>query len=224
MGLRLLSRGLYYVLLIPVGVWIGHQMRGILRVDGICIRMVSAIAVAMGRILLSIAAPVFGMGWYAPPRAYCFVSFVLVALVIYCAALVGMKVASERKVQACNIVAFVVIAAMSITFMRVEQPMAADYHAQVAACNAQIQKQAELNRTAPLYVETVTHPTIPNSYALMRKGISRLMGKKIMSIAEPSTYFPYEQYSLSVDSGNWKNMDMMRYHKAQFNIIGWNEE
>ena len=54
-------------------------------------------------------------------------------------------------------------------------------------------------------------------------GISRLMGKRSTSIAEPSTYSPYVQYSLSVNPSNWKNVDMEHYHNAHFDIIGWEE-
>lgn len=221
-GMRLLSRGLYYVLLIPVGIWMGQQMKG--TVDRIRKHVLIAIAVALCSILLSIAAPVFGMGWYAPLRAYCLVSFIVVAMVIYCAALVGLKLSSEHKSKILSIVASVMIAAMSICFMHVEQPIVANYHAQIAARNNTIQEQAELGRTERLHIDRVTHPAIPNSYALMRMGISQLWGKKNVSIAEPSTYFPYVQYSLSVHPDNWKNMDIKRYHDAQFDIIGWDEE
>lgn len=222
-GTRILSRSLYYVLLIPFGFLIGSQVKGTLQVGRIWKRMMLAFAIAIGIILLSIAAPVFGMGWYAPPRAYCFVSFVLAALVIYCAALLGMKVSSKQKVKIWTIVASILIATMSITFMRVEQPIAADYHIQIAARNVQIQEQVKLNRMEPLCIEKVTHHTMPNSYALMRVGISRLMGKRSTSIAEPSTYSPYVQYSLSVNPSNWKNVDMEHYHNAHFDIIGWEE-
>lgn len=224
MGMRLLSRGLYYVLLIPIGIVIGHQLKAILPVDRIWKRVLIAVVIALCIILLSIAAPVFGMGWYAPPRAYCFVSFILAALVLYCATLMGAKVSSEPKVKIWGIVASIIIAAMSICFIRVEQPMAANYHAQIVACNNKIQEQVELNRTESLRLDSITHSSMPNSYAIMRNGIRGLMGRTASSKTAQSTYFPYEQYGLAKDPNHWKNQGVQKCFDAHFDIIGWEEE
>ena len=50
------------------------------------------------------------------------------------------------------------------------------------------------------------------------------MGKKSAKVSEPSHYFPYERYALSIDPNDWKNVAIQRYFNTPFIIIGWEEE
>lgn len=218
--MRLFSRTLYYVLLLPIGYVIGKQMNIDLYANGIRKHLLLSLCVLIFVIILSIAAPVFGMGWYSPLRSYSFVSFVMSIWFVFLGVICGSKY-SEQTVDCLLIVSACFIITYSIYYYRKEQPLVKDYNEQIVACKTAILGQIDAERTDPLILQPVTHPVIPNTYAILRSSINRCLGKKNTSIAPPATYFPYEQFGLSKDPYNWKNEDLKQYYNTQFDIIGW---
>lgn len=219
-AMRLASRGLYYVLLFPLGMLIGHHMT---ESQGVIWKKVLLSFIAMYAIVeLSIVASVYGMGWFASLRAYSFVSFMVAAWVIYWGVLVGRKYRNQLAFW-LSVLSFLQINSMSVCFIRTEYPLVKDYHAQIARTNSFIEEQVRLCRTEPLYIAPVTHAEMPNTYALLRSLMNKCMGKSSAHIAPPATYFPYEQYGLTIDPTHWKNRDIQWRFGADFEIIGWQE-
>ena len=219
-SMRLVSRGVYYMLLFPIGVLMGQQLPE--SQDGIWKKMGILSLIVIGIILLAIAAPVFGMGWYAPLRAYSFVSFLVSAWVVYWGILVGKK---RRKISVSILAIFssILIASMSVYFTRMEYPLVKEYHDRVCQCHQMIDKQKRAGIQAPLVVSPVDYPSMPNSYAIMRTMIDKAIRKKSSTIGDPSIYFPYKRFELTTDPNHWKNRCVQRYWNAEFEIVGWCE-
>lgn len=220
-SMRLFSRILYFILLLPIGWLIGSLFPAAKTRDSIGLPLLLSLACVLGILLISIAAPVFGMGWYSPLRSYSFVAFVVSALFIYWGTLMGQLFTKMHTARIALILSCVLISGFSIYSFRSEKSMVADYCAQIHNCHALIAEQMQLNRTEPLQIPRVTHPEIPNSYAIMRMSINHMKGNKLPSIADPATYFPYEQFCLTTDSNDWRNQGIKHYHNAQFDILGW---
>ena len=186
-------------------------------------RVLITFVIAVSLIELSIAASVFGVGWYASLRSYSFVSFLLASLITYWGALVGRKYRSYG-LKWITVLAAVFITAISIRFVKTEYPVVKDYHAQIAQRNAEIQEHVVSGSAEPLELSPIPYPSMPNTYAIMRYAVNSCFGKTKPHIAEPSTYFPYEKYGLTKNPMNWKNQVLAEYFKADFDIIGWEEE
>lgn len=223
--MRLLSRGLYYILLFPLGWLLGVKMKDAINVTNIKIGRAILISAIMtfAAIELSIAASVFGIGWYAPLRSYSFVSFIVAALVIYWGVLCGLSRDGRKIVSIFAIVTNLTLAGMSVYFYRLEQPMVADIHAQIENIHAQIVEHKKSNNTEPITIKAVEYPCIPNSYAIMRTMINKVTGRRGSQIAPPSEYFPYERYCLSCEPSDFKNKGVQRYLRVEFDIIGGDE-
>lgn len=219
--MRLGSRGLYYLLLFPFGLWIGSKLKD-QELHSIWKHIVLSTGIAFLAILISIASAVYGMGWYASLRAYSFVSFGMAALIIYWGIAIGRKY--KRCYNSYVLVATLAVSAISISFYRTDQPLAKAYHDQIMDCHKNIEEQVRLGRTEPLIIDAIPYPTRPNTYAILRRTINKCMGKKSAKVSEPSHYFPYERYALSIDPNDWKNVAIQRYFNTPFIIIGWEEE
>lgn len=216
--MRLISRSLYFLLLFPIGVFIGMLMTQ--QFDKIGLKILISAIVALGIILLSNAASVYGIGWYAPLRASSFVSFVISAVVLYWGVLIGSRI-RMGIVVGLFITSLLVIAAMSVYSAKSEYPLVKEYRTELLNLDALIKEQVHSGRSEALIVEEISVPAIPNTYAILRTAMNRLEGNSGKSIAEPNTYFPYERFELSVNPSNWKNQGMQNYYNAPFEIIGW---
>ncbi len=219
-AMRLASRGLYYILLFPIGMLIGNHMTE--SQDKILKKVLISFVAMYAIIELSIVASVYGMGWFASLRAYSFVSFMVAAWVMYWGVLVGRKYRNQLASWLC-VLSFLLIISISTCFIRIEYPLVKDYHAQIERTNNLIQEQVRLGRTEPLYVEPVTCTEMPNTYAILRSAMNKCLGKSSSAISAPATYFPYERYGLTIDPNHWKNRDIQWRFGAEFNIIGWEE-
>lgn len=217
-ALRLASRGIYYVLLFPLGMLLGRQMSE--SQETIWKKVLLSFIAMYSIIELSIVASVFGMGWFASLRAYSFVSFMVAAWVIYWGVLVGRKYRNQLA-STLSLVSLLFIVTMSLYFYRTEYPLVKDYHAQIVRTNNLVQEQVRLGRTEPLYVEPVTRVEMPNTYAVLRSMINKCRGNSTTHVAPPATYFPYERYGLTTDPNHWKNRDIQWLYGAEFDIIGW---
>lgn len=216
-AMRVLSRGLYYLLLLPIGMLIGKQMKE--AKSKIWKQLLISLFVVVAVIELSIAASVYGMGWYASLRAYSFVSFMLAALVLYWGVQIGRS--RETKAVMTTTISAIVISAMSIYFTRIEYPLVREYHEQIVYCNTAIQDHVKSGSSDPLVLEEIPYPAMPNSYAILRRGINCCRGKTCGAVSAPATYFPYEWYRLSKDPERWENVSVKRCFNAEFDIIGW---
>lgn len=221
--LRLLSRSLYYVLFIPLGWLIGIKMRNngyVMRIKTGKAIMLSLLA-ALFAIEISVAAAVYGTGWYAPDRANSFMSFILMALVVYWSVLLGLRTGTQRHVYAYVALANLIIASMSCCFIKKEQPLVANVHAQVDNCYAQIEEHKKSGSLEPLVLEPIVYPYLPNSYAIMRTAINRLMGKHEAYRSLSSKYFPYKYLSFSRDPNDFRNRGICAWANVDFEVIGW---
>ena len=220
---RLLSRGLYYVLLFPIGMLVGAAMKqeGIEPQSKLHTSILLSALVGFLLIELALAASVFGMGWYASLRAYSFVSFIMAAFVVYCGAVCALCFNIQRAVVICSVITCILIAGMSISFFKQEQPLVADVHSQIENRHAQILEHKQSGNTEPLETKEILYPHIPNTYAIMRTMIGNAFEHQDSKIATPNEYFPYEIYRLSRNPYDWKNVQVRDYFNAQFDIIGW---
>lgn len=219
--MRLLSRGLYYVLLFPVGMLIGKALREtgfMLNVKPSKAVILSSIA-ALFAIELSVAASVFGMGWYAPLRAYCFVSFIAAALVIYWGVLAGVSAKNSHVIGWCAVFVHLVIAGMSINFYKTDQPMVADVHQQIKDMYVQIRTYQESGKTEPLVLDPIQYPYVPNTYAILRNTMNRIRGKSAAHVSEPAEFFPYVPLTLSSDPRDFRNNGIRQWSKANFDLV-----
>lgn len=223
--MRLLSRSLYYMLLLPIGGLVGIYMR---KMDSVCrfsiwSAVVLPLLLVVGAILLSIAASVYGMGWYSPLRSYSFVSFLMAGLFLYWGIILGRR-SNIHKMSMMAIISALIIAAISISFTKKEQPLVADIHAQIESRHAQIIAHKNSDGVKPIIIEAVKYPYIPNTYAFLRKSLNTIAGVPNKEIAEPVSYFPYERYCLTKDPNDWRNEGLKNWLNVEFDIIGWSEE
>ena len=216
-AMRLLSKGLYYLLLIPFGLWIGRAMPE--SKEKIWKRIIISCVIVFGLIELSIAAPVVGMGWYAPLRSYSFVSFMMAALIIHCGALIGQKYRSDCAIWLSAISAIIIIS-MSLYYMRTEYPMVKKTHAQIVQRNNAIQEHVVSGSKEPIVLDSIYYPVKPNAYAILRSAINKCLGQQSSHVALPSVYYPYEFYDITKDPSHWKNQALKKYFKAEFDIVG----
>lgn len=217
--MRLLSRSLYYILLLPIGFVIGQRIEFSTQCSTWKLVFIS-LGVVFCIIFLSVAASVYGMGWYSPLRSYSFVSFVLAAWFIYVGTIFGARF-TPLTVEIIIILSSCVIIIYSLYYYRTELPLVSEIHNQIEMRHTQIIACEQGKRVEPLKIEEIIYPHIPNTYAVLRKMIANLAGKTEVHVAAPNEYFPYERYALSWDPDDFRSNGVQRYFNVHFDIIGW---
>ena len=225
--LRLLSRSLWYLALFPVFVWLGQDLtkKGVMFPEFKFKNFLISL-VALGLFLfISVAACVYGMGWYAPPRANSYLTFVMMACVAYWGIGIGETWGNKNNskwivVGTCG--STLVLTVVMILFFIREQPEVKSYHAQIVHRDALIENEVAKDRTEPLAVEPLDIHLRMNSYYHLRNGIYRCLGKTFDKKNE--TWYPYMPSVLSVNPNDFKNNGLQRYYHAQFEIVGWEQD
>lgn len=225
--LRLISRSLWYLSVFPVFIWLGNYLTK-QSVPLVEFRfkhfLLSFLALGIF-IFISVVGCVYGMGWYAPPRANSYLTFVLMACVAYWGVGIGGVIGKKtdvvwvRPLACCS---SIILAVVMILFFVRDQPEVKNYHTQIMKRDAQIVKEASLGRTSPLVVEPLKIHLRKNSYLLLRNGIYRCMGRSF--VKENETWYPYMPSVLSENPYDFKNEGLQHYYHAGFVIIGWEEE
>lgn len=217
--MRLVSRSLYYFLLLPIGFVIGQRVEFSTQCSTWKLVFIS-LGVVLGVIVLSVAASVYGMGWYSPLRSYSFVSFVIAAWFIYVGTIFGARF-TPLTVEIIITLSSCVIIIYSLYYYRTELPLVSEIHNQIEMRHTQIIACEQDKRVEPLKIEEIIYPHIPNTYAVLRKMIANAAGKTEVHVAAPNEYFPYERYALSWDPDDFRNNGVQQYYNVHFDIIGW---
>ena len=216
--MRLLSRSLYYILLLPIGFIIGKNMKYSTQYSNWKLILLS-LGVVLGVIVLSVAASVYGMGWYSPLRSYSFVSFVLAAWFIYLGSVFGSRF-SLLTIDILVSLSSCLIVAYSLYYYRQEKPLVKNYHEQIVRRHEVIIDAIENNRKEVVVIKKIEYLHVPNTYALLRKVVNVVSNKTDAKISAPNEYFPYERYVLSCNPNDFRNKGVQRYYQATFDIIG----
>jgi len=217
--IRLLSRSLYYIALLPVFVYMGYACKG--KATEISGRKVLwAFAFVLGLIVVEVAACVYGTGYYAPPRANSFLSYVIVGVLAYMGVVWGSVIKNGKWIGAATMVSCVLITISCICFIVQDQPRLKLYHDEVKAWHDRVERQKEASGKEMLVVPAYTMEREQNTYTSLRNGARKLMGKspkynEVNVLLMPAT--------LGTNPADWRNLGVQRYFGIDFDIVGENE-
>lgn len=221
-ALRLISRGLYWIGLLPIFMYVGKMLKdhGVaVASDKVWNRILIATALIVGFIFIAVTACVYGIGYYPPLRSMSYVSFAVVAYLCYVGCMIGYRMAEKKSgvvtnLAICSFVAWSIFAGYE--FAR-EYPEVKRYHEFITARNALVQQEAENGRTELLYIDAYEAPQWKNTYSYLRTAINKCIGAKKV-VEEP--YFPYVISELDKnDTEHFKNKDLREYYNANFKIL-----
>lgn len=220
--LRLLSRGWYFICAFPLFLLLGAQTSAELP-QLTWRRALVTLLIAIGAIVISVAASVYGVGWYATMRANCFITFVLMVWVAYVGVLLGYKVKEKERVLTIifAITAAIAISITAITYIVIEYPIVRKYNQDVVAIHHRMQQYVAEGRTETVYIEPVKIPYRQSSYGYLRNALQIFFHK---SKRYHEQYFPYEPFQMTSDPKDWRNLFYQSWLGAQFDIICANEE
>lgn len=219
--LRLASRGWYFICALPLFVLLGAMVnRDLPKLTWK--RSIVSLLIAMGPIVISVAASVYGVGWYATMRANCFIVFIMMAWVAYVGVLIGNQLKeSEMKISVVTMIASIAIIATSITYISIEYPIVRRYNQEVLATHHRLQHYVSDGRKETVYVKPVQLPCRQTSYGYLRNMLQVVFHK---SKRYHECYFPYEPFRLEADSHDWRNLFYQSWLGAEFEIICTDEE
>lgn len=195
---KFLTRGLYYVALFPVFMWIGAQAerRGF---NGISAKQIGYMVILwLSLVLLNVVLFIFGAG-YIESRALCFMSFVLVAITGYLGIRTGMSLRKKSFEDVAVIVSTSALILFLIVIIKTDTPIVRNYHQYVTARNEQINEKAQYYKTHEIPIEKQT------AY------------RCAPFVNEPKV--PLMVSELSDDPNDWRNQGLQQYYHADFDII-----
>lgn len=224
-SIRLLSRCLYFLLLVPIFMYVGYcvkQNRTNLQwFNWANLGYVTIIMLCL--LILTVSVSVYGLGWYPPLRSYCFVSFIMAFYFAALGVCLGGLIQWKKFTLYGFVIADLVITIMSIRFFVQDYPIVKEYHKNITMLQQEIRYSVEHKRTVPLYVSKIDLPTRPNTYARLRLFINAHIFNTDSIIPEPNTYAPYMAIKLSTNPTYFVNKGIQNYYGANFDIIGWEE-
>ena len=222
LALRFLSKSYYYLLVLPIYIGLGLSCEGNLRKRMSMKRTICVLGLLVLFFLVAVLGCVVGLGWYAPPRSFCYMSFVIIAV---CALLgVCWGVAMPRKWGSWVLPSFavVVISGMIVVMCIRDMPVAKSYHDYVVNRNAQIEDWVVSSSTGatapsePFVCEPWGQRWRPTNYASLRNIINVCAGKQ-RRYYEPQMLLMESE--LSSDPNDWRNIGLKTYFHADFDII-----
>lgn len=221
-ALRLLSRGLYWLGLLPIFMYVGKIMRHndiTIAFDKMWKRILIATVLLFVFIFIAVTACVYGIGYYPPLRSMSFVSFVMVAYICYIGCLIGYWMAKNKSnwvstLMICSVAGWSVFTVCE--FAR-EFPEVKRYHDFISVRNELVQRETVNGRTEVLYVDAYEAPQWKNTYSYLRTAINRCVGSK-KTVEE--LYFPYMVSNLDKENpDDFKNKGLQDYYNADFKIL-----
>lgn len=196
--MKFLSRGLYYLALFPVFVWIGSQVRGT-EDEVISLKQVGYILLLwMIFLLINVAMFIYGVG-YVESRALCFMSFVLVTITGYLGIRVGMSYKKESMILYAVLFNTSAMFISLLWFIKTDMPLVKEYNQYVTTRNWQIENKVQYYKSNGIpAAEQTAYVCAPFR-------------------DEPK--IPLIVSELTEDPNNWRNDGLKRYYHADFDII-----
>lgn len=220
--IRLISRGIYWLGLLPIFMYVGKMLRDnevVIVLDKVGKRILIATILLAVFIFIAVTACVYGTGYYPPLRSMSFVSFVMGTYLCYVGCLLGYQKAEKKSnwvsmLMICCVVGWSVFTVYE--FAR-EYPEVRRYHDFICQRNELVQRETVNGRTEVLYIEAYESPQWKNTYSYLRPAINRCVGSK-KSVEE--LYFPYMISNLDKDNpDDFKNKGLQDYYNADFKIL-----
>lgn len=223
LGFRFVSRSLYYIALLPLFIWWGSHIKHTTNYKAFSWREFSVLSVGLILfIVISVAVCVFGVSWhwYAPPRAYCFMSFVIVAIVAYIGIRIGMTLNKDKYSALLSLSSSVLLIVFFCYCLITDVPVLKDYNHYVVSRNQQIEKLAGLStpleKPTSFICEPYCHHWNSTTYATMRNFVYKCLGKT-RRFYEPQVLLMVSE--LSENPSDFKNRGLQEYYHADFNIV-----
>ena len=223
--LRFISRSLYYIALLPLFIWMGKQIKYVKKYTPFTWREFFIILTCLlAFIVISVAVCVFGVSWhwYAPPRAYCFMSFVFVAVTGY----IGLRIAqtSDRNsaINASAVTSGLLLCVFFGYIIICDYPTLKEYNQYVRTRNSRIEERVlhpsenSSNAQLPFVCKPYSHHWNATTYSTMRNGIYAILGKS-RRFYEPQVLLMESE--LTSDPSDFRNNGLQLYYKADFDII-----
>lgn len=221
-ALRLISRGLYWLGLLPIFIYVGKMLRE----NGVTItsnkvgkRILVATILLIGFIFIAVTACVYGIGYYPPLRSMSFISFVMMAYLCYIGCLLGYRIAEKKSgvLMLLTIFSFVGWSVFAGYDFVKEYPEVKRYHDFICSRNALVLHEAENGRTELLYIDEYEAPQWKNTYSYLRTAINKCVGSKKMV---EEIYFPYMISNIDkTNPDDFKNKGLQEYYNADFKIL-----
>lgn len=219
--IRLLSRGWYMICAFPLFIYLGTKVRNNLS-QITWTKVLVSLCLPLGVIVVSIAASVLVVGWYATMRANCFIVFLLMAWVAYAGVLLGYKLKEKQRIATMSsAIAAFAVTVTAIAYIIMEYPIVRKYNQDVMAVHQQMKQYVAEGRTETVYIKPIQIMFRPSSYTYLRNTLQAIFHK---SKRYQEWYFPYEPFWLDADSQNWRNQFYKKWLNAQFDIVCINEE
>ena len=222
LALRFLSKFYYYLLILPVYIGLGLSCEGNLRKRMSIQRTICVLGLLLLFFLVAVLGCVVGMGWYAPPRSFCYMSFVIITVCALLGVSWGASMPHKWVSWVLPSFAVVTIACMMVVMCVRDMPVAKSYHDYIVNRNAQIEERVVSNSTGtiapsePFVCEPWSQGWRPTNYASLRNLINVCVGKQYRYY-EPQ--FLLMDSELSSDPNDWRNIDLKTYFHADFDII-----
>lgn len=218
--LRVISRSLYWIGVLPIFLYVGKLLKGN-KVEMLQMKLWKGIVLAtlllLGFIFIAVTSCVYGFGWYPPLRSMSFVSYAIMVYLAYAGCIIGYKIA-DKKGQIVNGLA-VICAVCWIAFagyrMGTEYPEVKRYHDYVTKRDDIIQRLVTEGNTETYYVECFEWPKWRNTYSYLRTAINKCVGSKKV-VNEP--YFPLFPPEVAEAERDFNLMCIKEYYNVEFDI------
>lgn len=174
-------------------------------------------------VIISVAACVVGIGWYAPPRAFSYMSFIMMGVCAYLGVRLGAQHHNKEVVHRSVLMFFSLIGALVFAGMIArDKPIVEDYHEYITSRNEGIQSRKENvdkgveTNEAPFVCEPYEPKWRINTYSSLRNLVNSGLGKS-KRYYEPQVILMVS--TLSEDPDDWRNRGVQNYYHSGFDIV-----
>ena len=224
LGLRFISKSLYYISITIIAAWMGYALRNNSKLADIALDWRKAIYVTLALVAffaISVAPCVYAMGWYAPPRSFSYMSFVFAFYAVWTGFSIGYNTKRPIIVESIAIIVALLLSICSIVWIIREQPALSAYNAWVKTCQAEISQKVQNGDDTPYVIQNQSYFAELNTYAKMRTVLNKLRGSSKKCI---EYQYPYMLFEVDEDPTDWKNQGLNQYYNANFEIIAYEEQ
>lgn len=219
--LRLLSRFYYYLLLFPVFWEIGVSFGKHTEYRKPFLGTISILTLLVLFVVVAVGECVAGIGWYAPPRSFSYMSFVVTAVGAIIALRTSARNSRKRLARWLSFVSCLVLSIIVLVMFARDYPMIKSYHDYVVERNTRIEERVAIQGLSegpqePFVCQPFGKKWKPTSYSTLRNAINVCFGKS-HRYYEPQMILMESE--LGSSPNDWRNIDVKNYFHADFDIV-----
>jgi len=218
----IVAKSLYFILVFPLFYWLGSQIKDVdtsnffLNKDKLKLKAIGSIILLFTFLWISLLPGVYAINDLMPLRSLSYVSFVMTFFFAYWGLVLGLNFSMNRIIYILIIIGLTSMITISATFSLIDIPKCKTYCNDIKMREKELLDLQEMKFKGVALIKPIV---VSKSQSTYSKLWNLVVGNYKLEKKMNQSYFPYEQFSLSTDSKDYRNQGLKDYLDVDFVLV-----